>query len=239
MRLRKKWWAIPEMEACPQVTFEPQKYRGNWQQRFSRSADIHLELGCGRMKFLLEMGRRYPETDFIGVDMVAEAMVYGVRKLTETKLPNVNVIVMDIRQILTAFAPDEIAKIYIHFCNPWPKAKQQKRRLTHPRQLMQYREFLRDGGVIELKTDDPGLYEDSSEYFSECGFEILSRTADLALADDAEGIISDYEARWRGEGVPIKRIIARKLPDSALPWDRQEAPEIWPAQAVDLENRNV
>lgn len=216
MRLRKKWWAVPEMAACPYVSFAPDSSKGSWAEVFGNDHPIRLELGCGRMKYLVEMAKRYPRINFIGIDMVPEAMVYGVRRLQESGVENVRVLVMDIRNIEGVFAANEIDRIDIHFCNPWPKLRHQKRRLTHSRQLSLYRSFLKDNGPIIIKTDDDGLYEDTLIYLEESGFEILQTTTDLALADDPDGIISDYEAKWRKAGVPIKRIAARKCTKSAL-----------------------
>ncbi len=219
MRLRKKWWAVPEMERSSYVIFDGRTHRGAWRGLFETDCPINLELGCGRMKYLLEMAARHPDINFIGVDIVPEALVRGVRKLNESGLTNVRVVVTDIRDIRTVFgAADRIDQIHIYFCNPWPKPRHQKRRLTHPRQLLQYRDFLRDGAQICIKTDDHDLYIDSLDYLAASGFEVTFKTEDLALADDPDGIISDYEAKWRGRGVPIKMIRASKLPDEQVPW---------------------
>ena len=112
-------------------------------------------------------------------------------------------------------APDDrVERIYINFCNPWPKPRHQKRRLTHTRQLLQYRTFLIDGGEIWFRTDDDGLFEDSHTYFAQAGFEILEESWDLPPGTRPECPETEHERMFRDEGIPIKFLIARK---GALP----------------------
>ena len=104
---------------------------------------------------------------------------------------------------------DTIDRIYINFCNPWPRPKHRKRRLTHTRQLEKYKLFLRDGGEIHFKTDDDELYKDTLEYFKESGFEIIKNIDDLANTKE-ENIITEHEQMFMDEGIKIKKIIAKK-----------------------------
>ena len=112
------------------------------------------------------------------------------------------------------FAPvDRVERIYINFCNPWTKRpKYAKRRLTHPRQLMQYRDFLVDGGEIWFKTDDMPLFTESLPYFDACGFELRYLVNDLHAAGFMPNYISEHEKMYTEKGVPIKFVIFRKKP---------------------------
>ena len=120
----------------------------------------------------------------------------------------------DIEYIRNVFAPeDRIERIYINFCNPWTKRpKYAKRRLTHPRQLMQYRDFLVDGGEIWFKTDDMPLFTESLPYFAACGFEMRYLTNDLHASGFAPNYVSEHEQKFTALGMPIKFVIMRKKP---------------------------
>ena len=102
--------------------------------------------------------------------------------------------------------------------DPWPKKKHKKKRLTYPRQLFSYQEFLKDGGEIWFKTDDDELFEESLEYFKLCGFTQKYLTRDLANSGFAENILTEHEKMFMEQGIPIKALIARKGPDSSVTW---------------------
>ena len=107
---------------------------------------------------------------------------------------------------------DNIEGIYINFCNPWPRGKHNKRRLTHVRQLNQYREFLKDDGKIYFKKDSDLLFEASLEYFKEAGFELEKVTYDLESEPDFwQNFMTEHEKMFIDDGLKIKALIARKI----------------------------
>ena len=146
----------------------------------------------------------------------------NIEKACGGKPDNVLILRADICFIHRIFGPEDAAeRIYIHFCNPWTEhPKHAKRRLTHPRQLMQYREFLADGGEIWFKTDDDTLFEESLVYFDLCGFETVWRTGDLHRDMTAvpgtggrfwdRNYVSEHEQKFTELGIPIKAGIFRK-----------------------------
>ena len=106
---------------------------------------------------------------------------------------------------------DGIERIYINFCNPWPRGKHHKKRLTHTRQLEKYKEFLKDGGEIFFKTDDDALFSDSLTYFESCGFKIIDKTFDLESRPDFwENIQTEHEKMFMEQGIKIKALMAKK-----------------------------
>lgn len=221
MRLRRKPWARPELEACDFYVKEPAEYFGKWKSFFGNENPIHLELGCGKGGFISKMAAYNADINYIGIDIKSEVLVLGKRKIESEfksagreKIDNVKIMPQDIERIFLMLSPeDRVDRIYINFCNPWPKLKQQKKRLTHTRQLLKYRSFLNDGAEIWFKTDDDDLFEASLEYFNESGFEEVFVTRDLHNSGFEGSVATEHEKMFTEEGIPTKFGIFKKLPD--------------------------
>ena len=128
----------------------------------------------------------------------------------EDPVENVNLLSYNIEKLDTLFASSEkAARIYVNFCNPWQKAGDHKRRLTHTRQLNTYKKVLAPGGELWFKTDNTDLYLATQRYLSEAGFEILCKTDDLHSEDAPGNIQSEHEVMFTAEGIKTKAIIAR------------------------------
>lgn len=210
MRLRKKWWAIPEMKENDKVIFEAQNLKGMWNQEFRNNNPLNLELGCGKGKFISEIAKKYKNINYCVLDLDTNAIVYATRKIKELDLINVRAIPANIEKLDEFFSEKSISKIYINFCNPWPKKRHHKRRLTHPNFLKKYKKLLISEGEIHFKTDDDELFEASLEYFNENGFEIILITYDLSNFDYSENIETEYENKFKKLGIKIKFLIAKK-----------------------------
>lgn len=209
MRLRKKWWARPELEESNLFIKTPSELKGKWHEEFKNNNPIHLELGCGRGGFLAQNVVKYPDINHIAIDLKDEVLVYALRKLQETEMQNGRITALNISYIADLFDKDEIDKIYINFCNPWPKDRHNKRRLTHTRFLTEYKKFLKPNSEIWFKTDDRELFDESQEYFKESGFEIEYITYDLHNSDFDKNIMTEYEQKFTGLGMKIMFLIAR------------------------------
>lgn len=212
MRLRKKWWARPELEASP--TFksldEAKELKGKWNEEFKNNNDIYLELGCGRGSFTAKTALKYPDKNIVAIDLKDEILVMTLKNINEAEVTNVRIIAMNIGGIAEIFDENEISRIYINFCNPWPKDRHKKRRLTHTRFLTEYKKFIKKGTEIHFKTDDLELFEESFEYFEESGFEILYKTYDLHNSEYAEeNIMTEYESKFKEKGIKSKFLIAK------------------------------
>ena len=218
MHMRTKKWAKPELAVCPYFTDEAETLRGHWHERFAKDQPLYLELGCGKGVSTAAMVYDNRDKNFVAMDITCNVLGYTRRNIARTygEEPVDNVIIAryDIEYIRNVFAPeDRIERIYINFCNPWTKRpKYAKRRLTHPRQLMQYRDFLVDGGEIWFKTDDTPLFTESLPYFEACGFDMRYLTSDLHAAGFAPNYVSEHEQKFTALGVPIKFVIMRKKP---------------------------
>jgi tRNA (guanine-N7-)-methyltransferase len=211
MRLRKKRWAKPELEKDNKVIFAPWEYKGKWKELFSNDFPIHLELGCGRGRFISELANKHKTINFIAIDIYYELLVYVLRKANETHLDNLKIIPINIEYIGEIFAQDEIERLYINFCNPWPNKRHHKRRLTHPNFLKQYEQFLKSDSEIWFKTDNELLFADSLEYFKGMGYSELFKTHDLSENDFNGNIMTEYEEKFFNEGAKIKFGIFKKL----------------------------
>jgi tRNA (guanine-N7-)-methyltransferase len=209
MRLRKKWWARPELENSDFFITKPMEHFGHWNEVFGNNNEIHLELGCGRGRFISDKAKLNPHINYVAIDLKDEVLIYTLRRVLEDEVTNVRVVPMNIQQIEGVFSKDEITKIYINFCNPWPKDRHKKRRLTHTRFLTEYKKFLKLGSEIWFKTDDTELFEESIEYFKECDFDIKYLTHDLHKSDFSQNIVTEYEEKFSSKGMKTMFLIGK------------------------------
>lgn len=217
MRMRRKPYARGELASVEFNIQRPPEHYGKWKHLFKKDQPIMLELGCGKGGFVAQLAAKTPDINFMAIDIKSEVLVVAKRNIERVfseagrEIDNVLIMAHDIERIdMVLSSEDEIERIYINFPNPWPKAKHKKRRLTFPRQLMKYREFLKDGGEIRFKTDDDELFEESLEYFNDCGFVITYLTWDLHRENREDNIITEHERMFSNEGIPIKMLIAKK-----------------------------
>ena len=219
MRIRYKKWARPELEASEFYIDEPEKLKGKWKEEFENSQNpLFLELGCGKGQFISKLAVQNQNINYLAIDLVDAMLGLAKRnieeeyKLNNLEPKNVRITRFDIERILLILdKQDKVERIYINFCNPWPKGKHRKKRLTHTRQLEKYKEFLVPNGEVYFKTDDDGLFESSLGYFEEAGFEIVKKTYDLHSEDifDGKNIETEHEKMFSDEGIKIKALIAK------------------------------
>lgn len=218
MRMRRKPQARPQLAACPFCVDASAEYKGKWRELFHNSNPIYLELGCGKGNFIAEHAADHPDINYIAIDIKSEVLWDTMKHINAAfeavgRVPeNVKIMSHDIERIhLMLDKTDVIERIYINFCNPWPKDSYKKHRLTHTRQLLQYREFLKDGGEIWFKTDDDGLFEESLEYFKESGFEPVYLTYDLHDSGFEGNVQTEHEKMFSEKGIKIKFTVMRKI----------------------------
>lgn len=218
MRIRYKKWARPELEASSFYIDNPEEYKGKWKKYFNNDNPIHLELGCGKGQFIAQLAVENPNINYIAIDLVDAMLGLAKRNVEDSYKDNnleTNNIVLtrfDIERIFLMLSKEDgIGRIYINFCNPWPRGKHRKKRLTHTKQLEKYKEFLVEGGEIYFKTDDDELFDSSIGYFEECGFDILSKTYDLHCEPIFEkNYETEHEKMFSEQGIKIKALICKK-----------------------------
>lgn len=220
MRIRRRPWAKQELEECSFYIDDPTVYKGKWNSYFPDNKPIHLEIGCGKGSFIAELAFKNDDVNYIAADMIEAMLGLSKRnienrlkeKFVNSKINNIALIRMNAERILDVFdGNDVIDRIYINFCNPWPRGKHKKRRLTHSRQLDNYRVFLKEKGEIFFKTDDDELFDESLEYFENSGFEIVAKTYNLDENLIFEDIPTEHEIMFKEQGIKIKALIARKI----------------------------
>lgn len=218
MRIRFKPWARPELEASKFYIDNPEEYKNKWSTLYKNKAPLHIELGCGKGSFISNLAIKNENINYLAIDLVDAMLGLAKRNIEQTyqeakkEIENVYLTRFDIERIFLILGKeDEVERIYINFCNPWPRGKHHKKRLTHTRQLEKYKEFLTSNGEIYFKTDDDNLYKDSLIYFENSGFTITKKTYDLANEVDFwDNIETEHEKMFKEQGIKIKALIAKK-----------------------------
>lgn len=193
------------MEACDTVWIrQPAELKGKWRSLMPEAHELRLEVGCGKGKFTVETAAAEPDVLLIAVERVKEAMLLGMEQALAMGLKNVFFLDLDAANLEEYFDENEIDRIYLNFCDPWPRKKNAKRRLTFRSFLEKYKIVLRPMGEIHFKTDNSALFEWSLEEFAACGLEIKNLTRDLH-ANGPVGIMTGYEEKFYQLGTPINR----------------------------------
>ena len=197
--------------SCPFVVQEPESCRGRWAEVFGNENPIHIEVGMGKGRFLMDMAVLHPEINYIGIEMYDSVLLRAVQKREklETELKNLFFIRMDARQLPEVFAEGEVDRIYLNFSDPWPKDRHARRRLTSPPFMAVYDQILQKDGRVEFKTDNQDLFSYSLEAIPEAGWRITEYTRDLHHSEMAEGnVMTEYEAKFSAQGKPICKLVA-------------------------------
>lgn len=210
MRMRKKPNLIPRMERCSRFLItDPASLRGNWRERMPEARQVWLELGCGKGRFTAEMAQHNADVLYIAVERVPDAMVIAMERCAAKDLTNVFFVDGDAARLRDYFAPGEVDRLFINFCDPWPSNHHARRRLTHKNFLVLYRGVLKDGGEIHFKTDNRDLFEYSLFQFPKAGYTLSEVTRDLH-ANGVQGVMTDYEEKFHNLGTPINRCVGTK-----------------------------
>ena len=205
MRMRKRNNLEPRMEACSAIWLRDAKsLRGKWRSLMPEARELRVEVGCGKGKFTVETAAAEPDVLLIAVERVQEAMLLGMERALEMGLKNVYFLSLDAAEIEEYFADGEVDLLYLNFCDPWPRKKNAKRRLTYRTFLRKYQRILKRDGEIHFKTDNAALFDWSLGEFEACGLEIRSLTRDLHK-NGPVGIMTGYEERFYELGTPINR----------------------------------
>ena len=213
MRLRNIPGAKEAVMESAFVVLRPQEKKGGWAQVYPQTGPIHIEVGMGKGQFLMELARRNPQVNYLGIEMYDSVLLRALQRMAEIdELPNLLFMREDARLLPEIFRKGEVEKIYLNFSDPWPKARHAKRRLTSREFLNRYERILVPEGVVEFKTDNRGLFEFSLEEIREAGWRLLACTYDLHNdAKMCEGnVMTEYEEKFSSLGNPIYKLVTAR-----------------------------
>lgn len=176
---QKKLIRFAELETFPNVLQYPKNVNGKWNDFFHNDNEIILELACGKGEYAVGLGHLYPKRNFIGIDLKGNRIWVGAKKALQDNLTNVAFLRTQIDKVAEYFSKNEVAEIWITFPDPQLRFSKAKKRLTHPKFLRFYQQFLRPGGYIHLKTDSPDLYRFTITVIEMYNCKIHSQSEDL------------------------------------------------------------
>lgn len=206
MRLRNKPWAKELIEANPQLIMtDPTDMINKWQSRFEKNQPISLEIGSGKGQFIIGMAQKYPDINFIGMEVQEAAIVLILQKQLELKLPNLQLLLANGRNLSEYFGEGEVDKLYLNFSDPWPKTRHEKRRLTYQSFLQQYQQVVKEKGFLQFKTDNQGLFEYSLTSLNNYGMKFDQVSLDLHSNDElmVDNVETEYEQKFTKKGQRI------------------------------------
>lgn len=189
---------------------EPESMKGHWQEAFPSSQPLHIEIGMGKGRFIMELAAANPNINYIGIERYSSVLLRALQKMESQPLSNLKFICMDAADITNVFAQEEVARIYLNFSDPWPKDRHAKRRLTSRQFFARYNEILARDGRLEFKTDNQDLFTFSLEEIPEAGWHLDAFTRDLHhdVVLNKGNIMTEYEEKFSSRGNPIFKLIA-------------------------------
>lgn len=208
MRMRKKKHSAERIEACAELLLKnPIDCFGKEREIFGNDRPMLLEIGCGKGDFASGLSKAMPDCGIIALERVPDVAMFALEKAKSSlgeRPDNLRFIIGNAEFLPDWFAPNTFSRIYINFCDPWPRKKEHKRRLTAPAFLARYENLLVAGGELHFKTDNEELFDWSVEQFKEYGLEVIFYTRDLHASEKAdENIVTEYEKRFSDMGQNI------------------------------------
>lgn len=186
------------------------KLKGVWSNKFNNNNPIHVEFGTGRGKFITTLAKQNPNINYIAMEIKEEVLLKAVEKADEANLKNILFIWGNVNSILDYFDKGEVSRVYVNFCDPWPKTRWSKRRLTHSNYLNKYKEILNDEGEVHFKTDNQDLFEFSLNEIASNDWLLKNISLDLAKNENIENVTTEYEDKFMSQGMKIYRCEAKK-----------------------------
>lgn len=208
MRLRKIPDAAERLARHPEImVLDPASHRGAWSALFpNRSLPIRLEIGIGKGRFLIDIARKNPDFNFVGIEKFDSVILRAMEKLVKEPLANVRLVHMDAADLPLVFAPGEIDRLYLNFSDPWPKTYQAKRRLTSPLFLARYEAVMKPRASVLFKTDNFAFFRYTMTTLVDTGWAIDRISLDLHAEAQEDNVETEFESRFVQLGQPIYHI---------------------------------
>lgn len=206
MRLKNVKGAKEQIESSDYIILDYEKYTGNFNKIFNNDNPLHIEIGMGKGDFIINMAKKYPNINFIGIEKFDSVIVRAVQKLNnEELLGNLKLIRMDALNI-DKIMHKEVDTIYLNFSDPWPKKRHERRRLSSFDFLKKYDNVFRNQKHIIMKTDNRKLFEYSIKSFTDYGYNINDISLNLYDDDILDNVPTEYEIKFHNKGMPIYKI---------------------------------
>ncbi len=202
MRTKYKPWALPYIQEHKEVMFD-------LEQLSAFDKPYYLEIGSGKGQFLVDMAIKFSDKYFIGVERNVTCCGFTAKKLVEKEITNAKLMFINAEILMQEIKNNSLEGIFLNFSDPWPKKRHQKRRLTAEKYLANYYRTLKKGGRLIFKTDNPDLFAFTLENLESSPFKVISKTDDYQEYDDFD-MMTEYEASFREEGIPIHRLVLEK-----------------------------
>lgn len=206
MRMRRKKHREDRLDACSDIFISDiNTLSGDIGKIFGNNNPLHIEIGCGKGRFMRELSERNPDINYIAIEKNLDVLVLASEKIKDAGIKNVRFIAGDASTLSEVDLKNKVERIYINFCDPWKKSRQAKRRLTHENFLNIYKEILIPNGEVHFKTDNTKLFEFSLNSFSAYGLMMKNITLDLHASSFEGNIMTEYETLFSEKGQPIYR----------------------------------
>ncbi|MBU2700560.1 tRNA (guanine-N7-)-methyltransferase [Sporomusaceae bacterium BoRhaA] len=210
MRLRRRPWIATAIQDYSDfiVNLNESLVKPDWEALFGRKASLYVELGTGKGQFITELARQNPDRNYVGVEAQHDIIFYAARKAQEKELANVKFLLMDANQLTEMFQVNSVMGLFINFCDPWPKKRHAKRRLTFHGFFDNYRQVLEKNGLLSFKTDNRDLFEFSLNEFVNANVRLQNISLDLHESNMIGNVMTEYETKFSSMGQPIYRLEA-------------------------------
>ncbi len=186
--------------------------KGKWREIFSASSNpLHIEIGMGKGQFIRDMAEHYPQINYLGIEKYESVLMKAIQRKnkSKTEYKNLYFVGVDASLLRECFETGEVDRIYLNFSDPWPKKRHAQRRLTSEVFLKIYDEILKEGGVIEFKTDNMDLFQYSMETITNHGWRLLYHSFDFhSQPESRDNVMTEYEAKFSARGQKICKLIA-------------------------------
>ena len=202
MRLRNVRGAKEKIESSKYIILNYKELKGKYKSLFGNDNPIHIEIGMGKGRFIVENAKKYPHINFIGIEKFDSVIVRAIEKIEEEDIPNLRLIRMDAQEIVEVF-DKEIETIYLNFSDPWPKVRHAHRRLSSRKFLERYDSLFKGDKRIVMKTDNRHLFEFSVKEFTDYGYTIDNLCLDVYNEGIIDNIPTEYETKFSSKGFPI------------------------------------
>lgn len=212
MRLRNVTGSREAIAASPFVVHDPFAQKGRWKEIFENERPIHIEIGMGKGRFLMDLAAVNPDINYVGIEKYSTVLLRAIQKMEENEHANVRFVRMEAEDICGVFGREEVSRIYLNFSDPWPKDRHAKRRLPSRQFLARYQEILVQDGRIEFKTDNMELFDFAVSEAAPAGWEIEAMTRDLHHDEEMlqGNIMTEYEEKFSSMGNPIYKYILKR-----------------------------